>query len=68
MLLFAHMFQKKNKSAIHLSTMHMTDDVEQTATVKPEIIKYYNQTKGGVDIMDKMLSEYKVKRRTNDGH
>lgn len=43
----------------------MTDDVEQTATTKPEIIKYYNQTKGGVDTMDKMSSEYTVKRRTN---
>jgi len=42
------MFQKqnkKNKSVILLSTMHITDDVEQTATAKPEIIKYYNQTK-----------------------
>ncbi|KAL4090139.1 hypothetical protein QTP88_025038 [Uroleucon formosanum] len=54
---------KKNKSVILLSTMHMTD--EQTVTAKPEIIKYYNQTKGGVDTMDKMLSEYTVKRRTN---
>ena len=59
------MFQKKNKSVILLSTTHMIDDVEQTATAKPEIIKYYNQTKGGVDTMDKILSEYTVKRRTN---
>jgi hypothetical protein len=56
---------KKNKSVILLSTMHMTADVEQTTTAKPEIIKYYNQTKGGVDTMEKMLSEYTVKRRTN---
>lgn len=56
---------KKNKSVILLSTMHMTPDVEQTVTAKPEIIKYYNQTKGGVDTMDKMLTEYTVKRRTN---
>ncbi|XP_050520903.1 piggyBac transposable element-derived protein 4-like [Daktulosphaira vitifoliae] len=56
---------KINKSVILLSTMHMTADIMQAATAKPEIIKYYNQTKGGVDTMDKMLTEYTVKRRTN---
>lgn len=56
---------KKNKSVILLSSMHTTGEVEDTVTAKPEIIKYYNKTKGGVDTMDKMLSEYTVKRRTN---
>jgi hypothetical protein len=45
--------------------MHMTTEVEQSATAKPEIIKYYNKTKRGVDTMDKMLAEYSVKRRAN---
>lgn len=31
---------------------------------KPEIILYYNNTKGGVDTMDKMLSQYSTKRAT----
>lgn len=56
---------KKNKSVILLSTMHTTGQVDDTTVAKPEIIKYYNQTKGGVDTMDKMLGEYTVKRRTN---
>lgn len=55
---------KKKKSVILLSTMHMTGEVENTDAAKPEIIKYYNKTKGGVDVMDKMLGEYTVKRRT----
>lgn len=56
---------KKNKSVILLSTMHTSPDVDQPPLSKPEIIKYYNKTKGGVDTMDKFLSEYTVKRRTN---
>ncbi|XP_069592446.1 piggyBac transposable element-derived protein 4-like [Ranitomeya imitator] len=53
---------KKNKSVVLLSSMHMTGEVEETLAAKPEIIKYYNITKGGVDVMDKMLGEYTVKR------
>ncbi|XP_069585014.1 piggyBac transposable element-derived protein 4-like [Ranitomeya imitator] len=56
---------KKNKSVVLLSSMHMTGEVEETLAAKPEIIKYYNITKGGVDVMDKMLGEYTVKRRTS---
>ena len=44
--------------------MHMSGEVEETQSAKPEIIKYYNKTKGGVDTMDRMLDEYIVKRRT----
>jgi len=38
----------------------MTGEVEETQSAKLEIIKYYNQTKGEVDTMDKMLAEYTV--------
>lgn len=55
---------KKNKAVILLSSMHMAGEIEDTIVAKPEIIKYYNKTKGGVDTMDKMLAEYTVKRRT----
>lgn len=63
MLQYVYMYQK-NKSVILLTTMHMTGEVENTESAKPEIIKYYNENKGGVDVMDKMLGEYTVKRRT----
>lgn len=59
------MFQKKKKAVIMLSTMHFTPSIESTLTAKPEIIKYYNKTKGGVDNMDKLLGEYTCKRRTS---
>lgn len=51
----------KNKLVVLLSSMHMTGEVEETQSAKPEIIKY-NKTKDGVDTMDKMLSEYTVKQ------
>ena len=55
---------KKKKTVVLLSSMHMSTEVGETQSAKPEIIKYYNKTKGGVDTMDKMLGEYTVKRRT----
>jgi len=32
---------------------------------KPEIICFYNQTKGGVDMVDQMSSNYSAARKTN---
>ena len=55
---------KKKKAVVLLSSMYMSAEVEETQSAKPEIIKYYNKTKGGVHTMDKMLGEYTVKRRT----
>lgn len=43
----------------------MVPVIEQTLAVKPEIIGYYNQTKGGVDRMNEMVSQYIVKQRTS---
>ncbi|CAK8688021.1 unnamed protein product [Clavelina lepadiformis] len=37
---------------------HKTGEVEAMQSSKPEIINYYNETKDGVDTMDKMLGEY----------
>lgn len=56
---------KKKKSVIMLSSMHTSPVVEDTQTAKPEIITYYNETKGGVDNMDKLVSEYTTKRKTS---
>lgn len=55
---------KKDKSVLILSTKHRSNAVigEQQ---KPEVIHFYNQTKAGVDMMDKMLGSYTTKRRTN---
>lgn len=55
----------KNKAVILLSTEHHDDKVTGEETnYKPEIILHYNNTKGSVDTMDKMVNEYSVKRST----
>lgn len=54
--------QRKTNSVIMLSTMHDDATVEENG--KPEIINFYNKTKGGVDVMDQTLREYTTQRHT----
>jgi hypothetical protein len=54
---------KKNTSAVLLSTMHNDASVD-TETKKPEIVHFYNSTKGGVDTVDQLCGNYSVSRRT----
>lgn len=44
-----------------LSSMHVTGTVNQN-TQKPDIIDFYNLTKGGVDVFDKLCHSYSAKR------
>ena len=37
---------------------------ESNQKKKPDVIQFYNKTKGGVDTMDQMVSTYTCKRRT----
>ena len=46
---------KKKKAVVHLSSMHMSGEVEETQSAKLETINYYNKTKGGVDTMETMF-------------
>lgn len=57
---------KKNKVVLILSTLHHDDkiDSESSTRMKPEIVTFYNKTKRGVDIVDKLCSEYDVSRNT----
>lgn len=55
---------KKKKAVIVLSTSHYSPEVNVDKQ-KPVMITDYNKTKGGVDTMDRMLTEYTCKRRTN---
>lgn len=55
---------KKNKAVTLISTFHHTKAISDDDKKKPEIIKHYNRTKGGVDLMDKMAGAYSVKRKT----
>ena len=40
--------------------MHNDKGIESLGETKPEIIQYYNSTKGGVDTMDQMVRYYIV--------
>ena len=53
---------KKNKAVILVSTMHGQQSLDELG--KPEIILDYNNTKGGVDTVDKLCATYSVSRIT----
>ncbi|XP_060905369.1 piggyBac transposable element-derived protein 1-like [Labrus mixtus] len=57
--------QKKGKAVALLSTVHDDKAVDDSSQKKkPEVILYYNKTKGRVHTMDQMVSNYSCKRRT----
>ena len=48
-----------------LSTMHSLPEIaSNSAEKKPEVILYYNSTKSGVDILDRMVGTHTCKRMT----
>ena len=47
-----------------MSTQHRDNSVVADDKNKPEIITYYNNTKSGVDILDKLVRTYSCKRAT----
>lgn len=53
----------KKKAVIMLSTMHEIGD-ESNTTKLPEIIEFYNSTKGGVDTLDQLCHTYSTSRKT----
>ena len=56
---------KKNKAVILLSTMHHDISIDEEDPKKlPEIIKFYNKTKIGVDLVDQMVGTYTCRRQT----
>lgn len=54
---------KKGKNVLMISTMH-DDDTIDVNTGKPEMIMMYNDTKGGVDVVDKLCAGYDCARAT----
>lgn len=58
---------KKNKVVLLLSSLHNSDeiDAESGDAMKPEMLTFYNKTKGGVDTLDKLKAAYNVGRKTN---
>ncbi|XP_071056485.1 piggyBac transposable element-derived protein 4-like [Onthophagus taurus] len=56
--------KRKNCNVLLLSTMHRTGEVDENTKV-PEIINFYNHTKGGVDVFDMLCHKYTTARKTN---
>lgn len=54
---------KKNKYVTLLSTYHTSNKIADADQRKPEIIQFYNATKGAVDTLDEMVGTYRCKRR-----
>lgn len=54
---------KKSKAVILISSMHHSPE-EDEPSGKPEIIAFYNLTKGGVDGVDQKCANYTSSRRT----
>lgn len=54
---------KKNKKVILISSMHFTGEVDDVSK-KPEIVLFYNTTKGGVDVLDKLCHDKTTKRKS----
>lgn len=55
--------QKKEKNVVLITSEHNTPAIGEKS--KPEVIHYYNQTKGGVDILDHMCAVYSCSRKTS---
>jgi hypothetical protein len=49
---------KPKKNVLLLSTQHDEPDISQRPDHKPEVILAYNEGKGGIDIVDKMIDTY----------
>lgn len=57
---------KKGKNVLLVSSLHHSDDInnETGDLQKPEMVTEYNKTKGGVDVVDKLVSSYDCARNT----
>ncbi|VEN54762.1 unnamed protein product [Callosobruchus maculatus] len=54
---------RKNKNVILLSTMHSGSTLTSETTGKPDMIDFYNSTKGGVDTFDQMCGNMSTSRK-----
>lgn len=57
---------KKAKNVLLVSSMHNDKVIDQSTgeKAKPEVVTFYNSTKGGVDVVDRMITSYNVARNT----
>ncbi len=56
---------KYNKAVLLISTEHHTPKINPLNQNKPEIIEFYNSTKGAVDAFDQKVEKNTCRRKTN---
>ncbi|XP_019891791.2 uncharacterized protein LOC109612283 [Musca domestica] len=56
---------KRNKCVLLLSTFHRDGKILDGPKCLPEIVEFYNKTKGGVDTTDQLCATYNVARTSN---
>ena len=56
--------KKKNKNVLVVSTQHKKPLVATDMGKKPEVMLFYNETKGGVDTIDQMIGTYTCRMAT----
>ncbi|XP_067121737.1 piggyBac transposable element-derived protein 4-like [Centruroides vittatus] len=58
---------KKSKNVLLLSSLHHSEEIDRETGLakKPEIISFYNRTKGGVDTVDQLTGNYNCVRNTS---
>lgn len=54
---------RKGKAVLMISTMHSDKKIDAVSK-KPEVVLFYNSTKGGVDSFDQMAHNYTTSRKT----
>lgn len=61
------LFSKLNKVVPGLLTMHYDNKIDNSTgeKKKPHIIMFYNQSKGGVDVVDRTSANYLAGRTRN---
>ncbi|XP_039276756.1 piggyBac transposable element-derived protein 4-like [Nilaparvata lugens] len=57
---------KKSRNVLLVSSLHEDNAIDDDSgeKKKPEVITFYNSTKGGVDTADQMCSTFSVSRNT----
>ena len=56
----------KKKNVVLISSMHQDKKIDEPTgeDKKPEIITFYDSTKGGVDVVDMMMDKYSFSRNS----
>lgn len=66
-LLVSYVVEKKKgkKNVLVLTSMHKDVSVTQDQRLKPNVISFYDHTKGGVDVMDQIAGVYTTRCKTH---